>query len=253
MPRYSNKVYKRRVYRKNKKTLSTKNIYSRRSAKAQANQINALKKRITSINRRLRPEIHTHMLSQVWNKTLSSALAADSYWSGFYQWPTRGTGEAGFIGNKFNMLNMYVYFNFEYYNNSQTGYHNSESSGTPIRIIVLKTKQMESLSNQPTLNDLLVYSSATGNDYTMRALSPYKDGTADRFRIMYDRTFYMTTDKNQKLVKVSLGRSRIEFDPDASTGIQYYYYVAPAGLHYDSNFQEFVNMTISAKIAYTDY
>ena len=219
MPRYSNRIYKRRNYRRStRKTLSTRNIYNKKSATAQANQIHALKKRISSINKRLRPEIHTHMLSQVWNKTLTSELAADSYWSGFYQWPTRGTGEAGFIGNKFNMLNMYVYFNFEYYNSSSTGYHDSESSGTPIRVMVIKTRQMESLSNQPTLNDLLVYSSNTGNDYTMRALSPYKDGTNDRFKIMYDKKFYLTTDKNQKLVKVSLGRSRIEFDPDNPAG-----------------------------------
>ena len=72
MPRYSNRRYKRR-YAKRSKTLSTKNIFNRKSATSQANQIYSLRKSIASINKRFKPEIYTHNLSVV-SKTFSNSV-----------------------------------------------------------------------------------------------------------------------------------------------------------------------------------
>lgn len=255
MVRYSNRRYKRRSYRRSsRKTLSTRNIYNRKSSTAQANQIYALRKSITSINRRFRPEIKTiHNWGQASSKTLTSGSLSDSYFGTYFQWPAVGTGDDQRIGDKIRVKNIQWNLQFEYYNNSTTGYHISESAGTPVRIIIIRTKEQVNPANAPTLGDILSYSGYTGDNYTARATSPFVHGINDTYKIMYDKLIYLTTNHNQKCLRIFTGPQTITFNADGNKAIHYYLFVAPTGLHWDSDFKEYVQLVYTGKCAYTDY
>lgn len=246
---YRRKSYRR--YGRRRSALSTRKIFSRTSAKSQANQIYALRKSVSRLNRRMRPEIYTNAIPNAVSKTFSNSTFADSYWSYHYQWPANGTGDDAKRGDKIFVKNMQLNFTFEYYNSSNTSYHAVESSGCPVRIIVLKTKQPANY-NPPALNDILLYSSHTGTDYTQRAVSPYVHGITDKYAIMYNKVFYMNPTHNQKVLRIFLKPGLIQWEADDTTN-QVFVYVAPAGLHVDTDFSEYVQMTFSSRIAYTDF
>lgn len=246
---YGRKSYRRRSYRRS--ALSTRKIYSRTSAKSQANQIYALRKRISKINRRLRPEVYTNAAQSVESKTFSNATGGDSYWATHYTWPANGTSDSDKRGDKIWVKNMQLNFTFEYYNSSDSGFHNSESSGCPVRVIVLKTKQPSGYT-PPALNDILVYSSYGGSEYTQRAVSPYVHGITDKYYLLYNKVFYMNPTKNQKVLRIFLKPGLVQWESD-STATQVFVYVVPAGLHSDLNFSENIQMTYSARIAYIDF
>lgn len=250
MVRYSNRRYKRRSYRRNK-ALSTARIFGKTSAKSQAKQIYALKKSINKIHRKFRPETYTHHIN-VDSHTFSNSSLATSYYSNNYVWPQNGTGDENKRGDKIYVKSMQLNFTFEYYNNSNTGYHTTESSGCPVRIIVLKTKQPCLLTDMPHLDDVLLYSSYQGDEYTQRAVSPYVHGITDKYKILYNKVFYMTPQMNQKALRVFLKPGLIQWETDSSA-THVFYYVCPCGLHSDVDFSENILMTVSAKIAYIDY
>lgn len=250
MPYYARR---RRTMRKRstRSALSARRIYGHTSARNQANQINALRKSINKINRRFKPEIYTHH-NQVVSKEFSNSSFSDSYWSGYYEWPANGTGDENKRGDKIWCKNMQLNFTFEYFNSSNTGYHDSESSGCPVRVIVLKTKQTCLPSDIPTLNDVLLYSSQAGDEYTQRAVSPYVHGITDKYHILTSKVFYMTPTKNQKVLRIFLKPGLIQWE-SGSIANHVFIYVAPCGLHSDVNFTEKIKMTLSKKIAFIDY
>ena len=96
MPR---KYYKRSNRKYSRRTLSTRNIYSNRSARSQAYQIAALKRRINYVSRQCKPEI----------KVLTSDLVSDSYEDATTYGkikvmpPAQGTGENERVGNSWNV------------------------------------------------------------------------------------------------------------------------------------------------------
>lgn len=74
-------VYGRRSYRRNRRTrsrtLSTRNIYLRKSATNQAKQINALKRRVNYVSRQCRPEIKTWYVAPKHMEWNNSVLLTD--------------------------------------------------------------------------------------------------------------------------------------------------------------------------------
>lgn len=253
MPYYARRrrTMRKRSVRSTRTPLSARRIFGYTSARSQANQIYALKKSINKINRRFKPEVYTHH-NQVISKEFTNSTFSDSYWYGYYEWPASGTGDENKRGDKIWCKNMQLNFTFEYMNNSNTGYHDSDSSGCPVRVIVLKTKQVCSPSDIPTLNDILLYSSNSGSDYTQRAVSPYVHGITDKYKILCSKVFYMTTAKNQKIMRLFLQPGLIQWE-SGSIANHVFIYVAPCGLHSDADFTEKIQMTLSKKIAYVDY
>lgn len=249
MGRYYNRRYKRRSYRR--KALSTSRIFGRTGAKSQAKQIYALKKSMNALNKRFKPEIYTHHLEQVYTKTFTNSTFGDSYWRGLYSWPSSGSGDEDKRGDKIFVKNMQLNFTFEYHNNSNTAYHAGESSGCPVRVIIIKSKTPVSAQN-PELNDILLYSSYSGAEYTQRAVSPYVHGITDKFRLLYNKVFYLNPTQNQKALRIFLRPGLIQWEtPSVATHV--FMYVAPCGLHSDADFTESIEMTMSGKIAYIDY
>lgn len=249
MVRYSNRRYKRRTYRR--KALSTARIFGRTGAKSQAKQIYALKKSVNALNKRFKPEIYTNHLEQVYTKTFTNSTFGDSYWKGYYKWPTTGVEDENKRGDKIWCKNMQLNFTFEYHNNSNTAYHSGESSGCPVRVIIIKSKTPVAAS-EPDLNDILLYSNYSGAEYTQRAVSPYVHGITDKFKLLYNKVFYLNPTQNQKVLRIFLRPGLIQWETP-SIASHVFMYVAPCGLHSDADFTETIEMTMSGKIAYIDY
>lgn len=250
---YSRSKSRRSISKYRRYGLSKRRIYSQTRAKHQASQIDALNRRINDINRRFKPEVKTHQNEAV-STTFTNSIFGDSYYVSYYSMPALGSGETNREGDKIFIKNIQWNLTFEYFNNSATGYHNGESSGCPVRIMVLKTKIPATYTAYfPVLNDILEYSSNSGTGYTQRAVSPWKHGITDKYKILYNKVFYLTTNKNQKILRIFTKGGVQQWNTSGDECVQYYIIIAPAGLHQDTDFTENIQMTLSKKMAFTDY
>ena len=118
--------FSRRYSRKSSKRLSSRNIYMNRSARSQALQIASLRNRINKVYKACRPEVKTIVTNAETIDYTSTSLS--SYYR-FYPItsPQLGTGDKERIGNSIHVINGVVYLSMEYFNSSQTGWHNTES------------------------------------------------------------------------------------------------------------------------------
>lgn len=238
--------YKKR-YNRNK-TLSARNIYSNKSAKSQSKQIYALKKRINTVYRRTKPEIKVFDGT---NSTYSfdSQTLLNTYKIIPFDGPWKGSEDDNRIGDLIKCLSYTIYFTGEYYNSSNTGYHDSESAGTPFRIIVFQKKT--SNNDSPSIGEILSRTSGSGADYTNQAICPLKKGVTEKYKILADRKFTFTINRNQQLKTIKCRPNNMRWDANNyANGL--YILLISAGLHFDNNFSEFVKGTVMSKLTFTD-
>lgn len=239
----------RKRYSRRRSTLSTRSIYSRRSGLAQAGQIAALKKRINKVYKVCKPEIK-NQYNAVGNFNFNNTIAGEV---------SHGFGDIGMatgsdvndrVGDKVYIKTKY-YLSFEYYNNSNTGYHNSESAGCQLRVIVGRYKTSQSSSDAcPPANALIDDYSSSGVNYTLAVTAPLKQRVLDDYYIDQDKVYYLTTTKNQKIIKLSTKWYTRKFDSVGSN--HSFCLVVCSGLHADTNFTEEVNYAVGRKIVFTD-
>ena len=193
-------VYRKSRGRRNYR-LSTRNIYSYRSARPQANQIAALRNRVNSVYRYCQPETKTIVTSAETMDYTSTSLS--SYYR-FYPMtaPELGTGDKDRIGNSIRVKNGMLYLSMEYFNSSTTGWHNSESSGCQYRIIIGQFKSRASSNSIPTIANLFEFPSNSGANYTQLAISPLREGLTNSYAILNDIRGTLTSDRNQKVMKI---------------------------------------------------
>ncbi len=237
----------RRYNRRRNSRLSTRRIYSRTSAKSQASQIATLRNRVSKVYKACRPEIKVKY-NQATSFTFDSQTLLNTYTAWIPELPALGSDDNNRIGDKIYVKNIQLNFTFEYYNSSTTGYHNSESAGTTMRIIVGKYK--EAKGSVPNISGVLQESSNTGSAYTNQAIVPLKNEQSLYSKILLDKRFTITTNNNQKIMRLNIRPGTIRFRDNEANSI--WVMVVSAGLHNDSNFSEFVKGTFSSKIAFTD-
>lgn len=230
--------------------LTVRNIAMNRSAKSQANQILALRSRLNRMQQHIKPDVKKCGFPST-SFSLDSQMLSSSYQAYSYTLPALGAEDYQRVGDKIYARKCAWYINMEYYNTSDTGYHNSESAGTAVRVFVVQSK--DAVGNSiPALADFLEYATYTGTEYTLRAVSPFKNGITSNWRVLYDNVFYLTTTKNQKVLKVKVKPGIIRFNSDGESH-KVLLYICPAGLHNDANFTEYVHGSVGGKLVYTDY
>ena len=241
----------RRSYRRRNSKLSTRKIFSRTGAKSQAKQIYALRRRVTTLSRRVKPELKVKD-SSITSFDLHNAAWTNSYQAYTLQWPAQGDAVDQRVGTEFKVKNIMIRLNLEYYNNSETGYYANNSAGTPVRIIVIKTVGPVLTNFETSLDTILQHSGYSGGDYTARSISPFKRSVTQQFKIVSNKLVNLTSDKNQRSIFISVGRNQnINFNPGGQA-VHYLLYIAPSGLHYDTEFKEHVKGTMVYRITYTD-
>lgn len=210
-----------------------------------------MKKRVSRLSRVTRPEIKVKDADPT-SFNLHNAAWTDSYASYTLQWPSQGAADNQRTGSAFRIKRLMIRFNLEYYNDSPTGYHSGESSGTPVRIIVVRTVGPVQSNFTTSLDNLLEHSGYSGGNYTARSISPFKRSVTQQYKIVTNKLVNLTSDKNQRSLYISIGRNKvIDFNANGQA-VYYLVYVAPAGLHYDSDFKEYVQGTMVYRITYTD-
>lgn len=247
MPRRTYRKTSRRTSRK----LSNRRIYSRTSARAQASQIAALRNRINRVYRACRPEIKTIVTSA---ETISYTSQSMSSYYRFYPItsPELGTGDKERVGNFIRVINGVLYLSCEYFNSSTTGYHNTESSGAQVRVIIGQYNTDQGPTAIPSISELFEFPSNTGANYTQMALSPFREGVSSRFKILRDLRFTMTLDRNQKMLKVPFKPPLPYVFNDEGQFPSCFACLLVTGLHYDTDFTETVKITVSDKLVFTD-
>lgn len=245
MPRYYRRRYVR-YSRRRRSGLSTRSIFSRKGASAQANQIYALRRRVNKVYRRCKPEIKSQFTDSGTFEFNSSATG--SVWRLLSpEIISSGTGNDSRTGNFIRCKDSYN-LSFEYYNNSTTGYHDSESSGTQIRMILFQSK--EPVSSNPQPSDILANWGTTGSDYDCLPVTGFKTGVTNKYRIMKDTKFTLTTDRNQKIVKVTSPWYSQRFVGTNSNHT--FLLIIGCGLHWDTNFTERVKASRFTKTVFYD-
>lgn len=241
--------FRRRYNRFNRRNLSNRVIFGKTSAKNQANQIYSLKRRISAMNKKIRPEIKTHYWNAVsWN--MSSDQLTNTYKSFVVDMPTAGTADDQRLGDIINIKNLQLNFTFEYYNNSDTGYHGSESSGCPVRIIIGQFKS-GAQTTVPEIAGVLEEYGNSGAAYTNQVVSPLRKSQTEFSRILKDIRFTLTSDRNQRVMRINVRPRNYRINYNNATN-KVWIMVVSSGLHYDSDFAENIAATLSYKLAYTD-
>lgn len=240
--------------RKNSKRKNTpmKKVYSQTSAKSQARQISYLNKRINKLARYNRPEVKQFIPAYA-NKQFSSSALSTTFATYYLKGPNQGTSDGERIGDKIIVKNVSAHLYFEYYNTATTGYHNTESSGACIRVIALQRKNSErSYDTTIDANSLVYNYSGTGTGYTAGCNAPLVPNITSMYNILYDKTRTITLQRNQIVWDINLRRVRNYEFKDANFVNNVVFVVMVTGLHADTDFTEYVNETISMKMAYTD-
>lgn len=246
---------RRRFYRRKRLTLSTRNIYSRTSARSQASQIAALRRRVSKVYRATKPE--KKVLNVAPASGYFSSESGGSTYHTFNNLPVdKGTEDYQRIGNKIYRRDTW-YFTLEYFNNSDTGYHNSESSGVQLRIVCGMWKVPHNGGNGASPTDLITGYAGTGAGYTISSIAPLVTNITETCRIFSDRKFTMTTTQNQKFIKVSTPWYSCRFDDLNHPSSEYWsnhswVCLMCSGLHWDSNFTERIEFAETRKCVFTD-
>nr|QTE03430.1 MAG: capsid protein [Syrmaticus ellioti CRESS-DNA-virus sp.] len=248
------KVYRRRVYRRRRRggRLSNKHVFGRTSARSQATQIAALRNRVSRVARACRPERKVLLTNPSSYSFTSESISSYNHIDAF-RMPALGDGDNQRIGSVVRPVSCKLYISMEYYNSSENGYHNTESAGAQYRIIVLQRKAATStLSSTPDIGKILQWTGGSGTYYTMAASSPFANGFSTEYKVLYDRRGTITSDSNQRMIDIYFRPQTFRYNPvnDFLNGV--YYVLLVSGLHFDSNFTEYVTMTVASKFVYTD-
>lgn len=241
-----------RRYSKRKNYLSTRRIFSYRSARSQANQIYLLKKRLSRVYKQVKPEIKT-IITPSYTSTFTSDALADIFMGIQMPGITQGPGDSNRIGNNIKIKSYSVPMMFQYYNDSTTGYHNTESAGACVRVFAIQRKGCEAVNESWGLVDFFGTSSYTGSEYDTLGVKPFIEGITERFKILCDYRFTLTSDRNQKQFKLKLKNvSPIRYEQDGSKCNYVKVYIVVCGIHWDTDFKEYVKANYMVKTAFTD-
>lgn len=227
------RFYKRRYNRK-RSVLSTRNIYANRSARNQAYQIAALKRRINYVSKQCKPEV----------KVLSSAVITDSFENATSYGkikvnpPAQGTGDDQRVGNAWNVKNG----SFKILINKDIVSETTQDNGLSYRVIIAQTiSPTNSTNNVPDASDLLLNTT----NLSQCLVSPFKDGITAKYRILRD--IKSSTVSNEKLLNIRYYPFKHEeLDPSGYSRMIYIYVFTSA------NTQHNVNITATNRYVFTD-
>ena len=194
---------------RNNRVLSTKRIFNNKSAKSQASQIWALRKRINRVYQRTKPEFKV-LRSEVDNRGFgynTSSISAPNLvniYMGTINYPAVGTGDDQRIGNKITMYPVNMFMNIRYMEtnnvlNNLSPYITSQlhTDGMILRFIAVQ--QISAGSDNITANDILSNPEygvgATSQEMMMNMTMPFKNGITSRFKILKDKRINLSKDK----------------------------------------------------------
>lgn len=237
--RYLRKKYYRR------RTLSTRNIYNKRSSKSQANQIYSLNKKVNAIARANRPDTHLLVSDPVTQEFTNSSLATihKSFSSGLT--PT---------GNYARLLDFKISGTFEYGDNKEAFPGIEVPRAGTIRLVIWQSLSSKASGSVQVMDSLLDISN-TGAGYELNTMRPFKEGVTAYVKILYDRVYTVSAEYPVRPFKVHVNKlmpMRLETGDSRPRGEIYFGFVT-SGLHWASaSYSEHITCNFITKLAYND-
>lgn len=235
--------YLRRKYRR--RTLSTRNIYNKRSSKSQANQIYSLNKKVNAIARANRPDTHILINDPVTQEFTNSSLATvhKSYSSGLT--PT---------GNYARLLTFKISGTFEYGDNKESFPGIEVPRAGTIRLVIWQSLASKSSGTVQSIENLIDVSN-TGAGYELNTMRPFKEGVTAYVKILYNKVYSVSAEKPIRPFKVRINKlmpMRLETGDSKPRGEIYFGFVT-SGLHWASaSYSEHITCNFITKLAYND-
>lgn len=227
--------------------LRTRYIFSRTSARAQANQIYALKKKVNKLARKTKPDIKLSFIAPNANTFTNEALSSPYFYIPFSQ-IDQGSDDNQRVGNKVHCLGATYYLNFEYSDNLTT----LEAKGCMVRIVAVQWKENKAYNAAVQAAGVIQDYSNTGDAYDLLGINPLKKDVTEYLHILKEMRF--TLDESTPVKGF-----RFKFNPhdlrwDSSNNVNNFgLCIFVSGLHWISGSDmEAVSLTYSGKLAYTD-
>lgn len=200
----------RRTYRRGRRTLSTRNIFGNKSARAQARQISTLKRRISNVYRQCRPETKLKEGAVVTLNIPYDDLTPYALYT--VDMPSPGIGDDQMVGNVCNIKDVHVYIDAEIdarYTAPQYALYGGMPGNLSYRIITFATKVLS--DNSPAVPDILVAPdyNTNVNEYMLNSVRPLNEGISSKYDILYDRTFRLTNAQVSRKHHILVKGSRI--------------------------------------------
>lgn len=237
------KYFRRKYYKR--RTLSTRNIYSKRNAKSQANQIYSLNKKVNAIARANRPDTHLLMSDPVTQEFTNSSLATvhKSYSSGLT--PT---------GTYARLLDFKISGTFEYGDNKESFPGIEVPRAGTIRLVIWQSLASKASGTVQSIENLIDVSN-TGAGYELNTMRPFREGVTAYVKILYDKVYTVSSEYPVRPFKVHLNKlipMRLETGDSKPRGEIYFGFVT-SGLHWASaSYSEHITCNFITKLAYND-
>lgn len=251
MPRYYKRFANRRFRRYRRSALSTRNIYSNRSARSQATQIAALKRRVNHVYRACKPE-KKFTEGSIYEQTFSNGSLATNY--KFYTSPVVDAGglDSQRVGNRIWRKDSYR-FRVCYSNNGQntSGLHEFETPAAQVRVIVGIWKEVGTSGSIPSISDILSSYSATGEGYRSLVVQPLARGITERHKIIHDRVYTVSLNDPITTHKLDTPWYDCRYDKDDYHVHSWILFIA-GDLDYDNDYEERMEVIGTRKTTFTD-
>lgn len=256
MPRYFRRSgYRRKRYARSKRALSTRAIYGNKSARAQSHQIATLRNRVSRMYRRLKPETKVWM-SSITHTSYTSELTGTWCEKMEVLAPlitSSGPAEGEMIGDTIRPLSLQLLASFNFKDVSDPTLQSTDSKGAQVRIVMFQSKgRTNDSASGIGASEIVSYAAGSGSGYELMAVAPLVSGITERFRILCDKSFTITLDKNQVLKRITVHPTRLRKNHNDYYN-KVFCFVYVSGLHWTSaTYYEEVQSTIQFKLAYTD-
>lgn len=248
MPYRRNRYY-RRNRRYVRRPLTTRNIYMNRSARSQATQIAALRKRVNRVYRACKPELKT-TTSNPFEQLFSNGATAISAKSFVCPDIDKGSNANQRIGDKIYRRDSFK-LTLGYTNNSSSGLHNNEVSGSFVRLIAGIWKEPKNAGSTPISTDIIKDYSQSGLGYRVSVVQPLQNEITTAHQIFYDKVIKLDLNQPLKLVKVQSPWYNARWDSDGNV-VHAWLWVFVNELDYDTTFEERVELTGLCKTVFKD-
>lgn len=262
----------RRKGRRGNRALSTRNIFNNKGARAQARQINALKRRINRVYSRTKPEVKVCETGRTERMLLPTI--EENHIAFPFIYPQLGEADDQRVGSVVRMVQPTLFISGKYSAVTQSNpapLYNLQlgNGGAGMRVIAVQSKIP--ISGTPDISSLLhnnISSSFQGVDSIANLRIPFEVGITTRFEVIYDKVFYFSANKPifSKRINLRPKIRNLKWDPPTGGDESYaspvgtiYVYIIQAGLesnnvNLDTEGTDYTRITLSytQKLAYTD-
>lgn len=246
---YARRSSYRRKGRRGARTLTTRRIFNNKSARAQAAQISALKKRINRVYNRTKPEYKllrsTTSFKSFGYDTSDPNDGLTNFTVQALQQPNSGTQDNQRIGNKVKMYPVTFFMNIRYNETNQIidnvyPYIQQplNTNGLMMRFVAIQA--MAAANEGPTIDSVFqnnyVNPDTPQSDLMMMMTMPFRNGITARYKILKDKRIHVNKDKPlyaaRFKIKPQIKTLRWE-DGQVQPAGQIYYIILVAGGDYN--------------------